>query len=412
MSGIKLNNKKLVYSVLWLLVGIGCITLLIAAINRKESRICNGVDITITGVSNNFFIDKNDVYAIIKNNGGDTTDKKSLGEINLKNIERELEKDVWIKNAELYFDNNNILKISVEEREPVARIFTNDGNTFYIDSSCKILPLSNKFSARVPIFTSFPNVGKAMLAKDSLLLANAKDLSIKIAADSFLMAMIEQVDVMPKNTFEFIPKVGRQKILFGNAEDADAKFNKLKLFYKNVIAQAGWNKYSVINLQYKNQVVATIKGAVDVTADSLRTLQLMQSIVENATIRSSDSSQVFNNDLDRSKTDSSLIEQSMEREDEGEEPVEANTVRQLANTAIAIPKPVVAKPTIAKPPSIPKKPVILKPATIAVTKPVTAVVAKPKPPLPKPKPAVVKPLPPKPKATMTKPAVKKKPIPT
>ena len=44
------------------------------------------------------------------------------------------------------------------------------------------------------------------------------------------------------------------------------------------MVKAGWNNYSVINVQYKNQVVAKRKGAEDITADSLRTLQIMQMI--------------------------------------------------------------------------------------------------------------------------------------
>ncbi len=418
MEQNKKNTRKLFTSIVWLLVAITCVSLLVAAMNRKESKVCNGVEIEITGVSNNFFIDKNDVYAIIKNNGGDTADKKALEDISLKNIEVQLEKDIWIKNAELYFDNNNILKVTVEEREPVARIFSKDGSTFYIDSSCKILPLSEKFSARVPVFTNFSGNAKLVSAKDSSLLANVKELSILIAKDSFLMAMIEEVDILPKQNFEMLPKMGNQKIYFGTAENASSKYNKLKLFYKNVIAQAGWNKYSVINLQYKDQIVATIKGAADVSADSLQTMQIMQAIVDNATIRSSDSSQTFVADADKNNVDSSLIEQSVEREDEGEAPVDDGVAaKKLISTAIpvvpraTIKKPVISKSVTAKPLIIPVKPPIKKPAAIAVTKTVTAVAAKPKPkpkplvimPKPKPKPAVVKPT--------NKPVVKKKPPP-
>jgi cell division protein FtsQ len=425
MENNKKNTRKLFSSILWLLVGITCVTLLVAAINRKESKICKGIEINITGVSNNFFIDKNDVYSIIKNNGGDTAAKKSLEDINLKNIEIQLEKDVWIKDAELYFDNNNILNVSVEEREPIARVFAKDGNTFYIDSSCKVLPLSEKFSARVPVFTSYNGTTKYVSEADSLLLISIKELSIAMAKDSFLMAMIEQVDILPKKQFEMIPKIGRQKILFGTAEEATIKFKKLKLFYKNVIAQTGWNKYSVINLQYKDQVVASIKGAADVSADSLQTMQLMQSIVDNATLRSSDSSQTFVADADKNNVDSSLIEQSVEREDEGETPVDNAAVKKMISTAVPVivasKKPVtILKPATVKPTITPVKPPISKPAAIAVTKTVTAVAAKPKPivitpkPKPKPKPLVVMPKPkPKPIITKTnnKPVVKKKTAP-
>ncbi len=412
MGNTKYNTKKILRSIVWMLIGIVCITLLISAVLSKEAKICKAVEIEISGVSNNFFIDKNDVYAIIKKFGGDSTQQTSLADINLKQIERELEKNVWIKNAELFFDNNNVLKVSVDEREPIARLFTNAGNSFYIDSSCKMLPLSDKFSARLPIFTGFIADAKYISSVDSSLLCDIKNISIGINADTFLMAMIEQVDVSAVRTFEMTPKIGKQKIIFGDASDIDLKFAKLKMFYKTIITQAGWNRYNSINLSYKNQVVASIRGAADVAEDSLRTLQLMQSIVENATRQSADSSQTFRADADKNNADSTMIEQSIEREDEGIEPANAATMMAtkpqpvvVAPVTPAIAKPLATpKPATAKPQNTPIKPPIKKPAT---TKPVTAstvtaVVAKPKP-----KPAITMPA----KPVIKKPVLQQKPKP-
>ena len=210
----KQNIIKFFINLSWLVVGTACVALLVSAVYSKEVKICKGVDINISGVSSNFFIDKTDVYNIIKNFGGDSTKKKSLASIDLGRIEKALEKDVWVKNAELYFDNNNFLKVSVEEREPVARLFTVTGNTFYIDSSCMILPLSDKFSARLPVFTGFTSDAKMLAKEDSILLCNVKNLSLKILSDTFLMAMIDQVDININRSFELIPKLGKQRIIF------------------------------------------------------------------------------------------------------------------------------------------------------------------------------------------------------
>ncbi len=422
MGNTKYNTKKIIRSIVWMLIGIVCITLLISAVHNKEAKVCKAVEIEISGENNNFFIDKNDVYAIIKNLGGDTTQQRSLAEINLKQIEKELEKNIWIKNAELFFDNNNVLKVSIDEREPIARLFTNTGNSFYIDSSCKMLPLSDKFSARLPIFTGFISNGKYISAADSILLLDIKNISSKITADSFLMAMIEQVDVTAARNFEMVPKIGNQKIIFGDATDVDLKFEKLKMFYKTIVAQAGWNRYNSVNLQYKNQVVATVRGALDIVEDSLRTLQLMQSIVENATRQSADSSQVFIADMDKNNTDSAMVEQSVEREDEGIAPSESSIAKPIEIKLVTVvTKPVIAKPQIVpikpavkkipiKKPPVGKPPIVKpptkKPAAIAVTPRVTAVVAKPKPSVTMPaKPVIIKPvLQQKPKPVVKKPA--------
>ena len=89
---------------------------------------------------------------------------KTVENINLLVLEKRLENDRWIKNAELYLDNNQNLQVRVEENEPVARIFTVGGYSYYIDSSCNKLPLSERLSARVPMITRL-SFGQGPLVK-------------------------------------------------------------------------------------------------------------------------------------------------------------------------------------------------------------------------------------------------------
>ena len=60
--------------------------------------------------------------------------------------------------------------------------------------------------------------------------------------------------------FELYPAIGNHKIIFGEAKDIAEKFEKLKLFYNEGLNKTdNWNKYAVVNLKYKNQVVCTKK---------------------------------------------------------------------------------------------------------------------------------------------------------
>jgi hypothetical protein len=205
-------------------------------------------------------------------------------------------------------------------------------------------------------------------------------MSMEIQSDSFLMAMIDQVDITKEHAFEMTPKIGDQQIFFGDASDAAAKFRKLKLFYKNIIEHTGWNHYSSIDLQYDNQVVAKIRGKEDKTADSLKTLQLMQAMADNAERASVDSIQNFIPDNDKSGTDTSMIQHSFQRDEEqdpegstpDEKPtVQMNSVAPVVKPQVVMPKPVTVKPVI-------KKPVAIKPvAKPAVKPPVKKPVQKP-----------------------------------
>jgi cell division protein FtsQ len=404
--------KKITFAILWLVVGVSTAVLLAAAIRKKDSSHCKKIDIKITGIENSLFgdekfVDEKDILNTIKNVCNANPIGKSIGSFDLRKIEIELEKSKWVKNAELFFDNNDVLKVKVQEREPVARVFTTGATSFYIDTALNMLPLSDKFSARLPVFTGFPSDKIVLSPADSNLLRGIKIISSAIQKNSFLMAMIEQVDITPQYNFEMIPKIGNQVIVFGNATDVEEKFSKLQLFYKQVMVKSGWGRYSEINVQFKNQLVAKRKGAEDKTADSVRTLQLMQLIAINAAKEAEDSVQTILQDNNNNTADSSMIQQSIQRDDNNFETSNATTDKPqpaIVTPAVIVPvntapvivtKPAVVKPVI--PNSIPKpKPVVAKPAA-AKPKPViknTNAAPPKKPstnPIPKPKPNVVKP---------------------
>jgi cell division protein FtsQ len=310
-------NKKIIINILlaifWTAMGTGTIVLLAAAIRIKDSKKCTGVEINIKAISSNFFVDKGDILNIITAGSNENLLDRVVSSFDLQAIELELQKNIWVKKAQLFFDNNEKLHVNVIEREPLARVFSNLGTTFYVDKDLSMLPLSEKFSARLPIFTNFPSDKKVLLPSDSSLLRDIISISLAIQKDSFHMAMIEQIDITAQQTFEMLPKFGNAVIVVGDAKNIENKLSKLRLFYKEIMVKAGWNMYSEINIQYNNQVVAKRKGADDVKADSLRTLQLIQLIAENAQRLSEDSLQTIIQDNEKNSANSSLIQQSMER---------------------------------------------------------------------------------------------------
>ena len=311
------NIKRILLTGLWISIGGAVAFLLVSGIRKKDAQRCRGIEINIKGVNNNFFVDKSDILNSITEIANGNPLGKTIGSFNLGLMEKELQRNIWVKTAELFFDNNGTLQINVNEREPVARVFTSTGTSFYIDKDNAMLPLSDKFSARLPVFTDFPSDKMVLSKADSSLLIDIKTVSLAIQKDSFRMAMIDQVDITPQRTFEMVPKIGNQVIVFGDASSAEEKFAKLELFYKDVMMKAGWSKYSIINLQYKGQVVARIRGAEDVREDSIRTFQVMQIIAANAEKLSGDSLQTMVQENEKNGTDSSMIQSSIQRDNNG-----------------------------------------------------------------------------------------------
>ncbi len=276
----------------WVLLGAGTVVLLVAAIEKRNNEKCLRIEIEITGVQNNFFIDKKDVMAILEKTNKGHLENKPLHGIDMALMETQLQKSHWIKRAELFFDNNNMLVVKITEREPIARIFTTSGLSFYLDSSLSRLPLSDKFSARLPVFTNFPTDVIVLTKPDSVLLKNIRTLGQYIGSNPFWMAQIDQVDISPEREFDLIPKLGNQVIHFGDAENYNDKFNKLLCFYRQVLSKIGWSRYSSIDVQFKGQVVGVRRGADEIKMDSLRSIQIMKTMIAEAQIQTNDSTHV------------------------------------------------------------------------------------------------------------------------
>ncbi|MDB5231178.1 MAG: hypothetical protein JWN76_1983 [Chitinophagaceae bacterium] len=260
--------KRRFVTAAWCLLGAGAIVLLAAAMQRKDRRVCTNVKIEINGIDNHVFVDENELLAEMNKNG--ILAGKQLAQIPLRTLEARLEQNIWIKDAQLYFDNNNELHAEIREREPLARIFSTDGNSFYIDSNAMRLPLSTSYSASVPMFTSFPSSRKVLSAPDSAVLQDVKKIALIIASDSFWMAQVAQIDITPERKYEMIPVIGNQVIKLGSADEVQGKFKRLFSFYKNVWTKTGFEKYSVINAEYANQIVAVRREDIQPVTDSLK----------------------------------------------------------------------------------------------------------------------------------------------
>lgn len=260
---MRLSRKKItrfIAATLWIGAGIALVIFLIAAMRKRDDKTCKGLNIEIMDAKNNFFADKNDIRGMLTHITPEIKGR-ALRDFNLQEMERILEGNIWVKDAELFFDNNEMLRVKVWEREPMARIFTSSGKSYYIDKDFVRLALSTKFSARVPVFTNCPLDKTKWNSSDSLLLQDVKTISEFVTANEFWMAQVAQINYNNKKQFEFVPTIGNHVVVLGDGSNLDAKFKKLYIFYKEVLAKAGWNLYSAIDVQYKGQVVATRKDS-------------------------------------------------------------------------------------------------------------------------------------------------------
>ena len=157
----------------------------------------------------------------------------------ISSLENELEKMSHIENAEIYFSVNGEVSLSYYEFKPVVRVFNSENQSYYLDHNCKRIPLSEKYTADLILFTGFTeNI------QDHLILNLAK----KIISNKFLSNQVSEVFINELSEAFFIPVIGNHKIKLGSFNSLEVKIKKMMTFYDKIIPKHGWGKYSEINL--------------------------------------------------------------------------------------------------------------------------------------------------------------------
>jgi len=251
--------QTILVRVLWSIAGAALIVLFVVAWKAKEEKKCSSIEIELVGENTAaLFIDEKEILQIIHEQG--IKEGLPIGVVNLNTLEKYLKTIRWIKHVEIFLDNTQALQVKIEQRIPIARIFTASGNSFYIDKEGLQLPLKQLTVLRLPVFTNFPSDQEKLSKPDSLLLNDILHFTKAVQNDSFFMAQTAQVNIAVNGDFELVPTVGDHLVLIGSVENIEDKLNRLYTFYKNVWVQSGLNAYQVIDCRFDNQIVALKKG--------------------------------------------------------------------------------------------------------------------------------------------------------
>ena len=268
----KINTKKILTLVLWIIGLSGLVVSLAFATKKEKSVISENLSVSITNTNDNLFIDEEDVKLFFKERR-DSILHAEIKNIQVTQLEKALNAHPAIENAEVSIDVNGDVNVNVKQRTPIVRVINLDGESYYIDSQSKLMPLNENYTARVIIATgnifepyahryniSVNDIAKNELFSKVSVLDDIYAVTQYINKDSVLTSLIHQINITKDKEIELFPSIGNHKIIFGDAQNIEEKFNKLKLFYIEGLNKTdGWNKYSIVNIKYKNQVVCTKK---------------------------------------------------------------------------------------------------------------------------------------------------------
>ncbi|MCG9791383.1 cell division protein FtsQ/DivIB [Flavobacterium algicola] len=195
---------------------------------------------------NTLFIDKEMVNKLLieNKNNASSIKKENLALNKLENI---LNSNQMIEKSDVFVSVDGVLKAVVKQKVPIARVY--DGNrSFYIGYEGSRVPLSDNFTARVPLVSGRINdQNEKKLA----------DLFRVIYDDDFLKKNIIAIEIMPNGSLKMLNRDFNYQIDFGSAINVERKFKNYKAFFQKAVLDSSLYNYKKIDLRFTQQVVCT-----------------------------------------------------------------------------------------------------------------------------------------------------------
>jgi cell division protein FtsQ len=256
-----IKNNKRWNIILWCAIVCFLVLAFMSIQSKEEQLVVKEIEVKIEPKEELAFIDSLTVLSIIK--GADSSQNIMGSEersLKLDIMEVALEAYPFIEKADISLDLSGRMMIKIIQRQPLLRIISNRGQSYYVAKNGYKMPLHEGFAPRVIIANG--NIAETLADSGFLRTQITRDL-LKIADwcynDEFWQAQIEQLYVDNYMDIILIPKVGNHTIVFGSAERIENKFETLKTFYLKGLNAVGWEQYKKINLKYEGQIVAERK---------------------------------------------------------------------------------------------------------------------------------------------------------
>lgn len=215
------------------------------AVKRNENRRLEKSVVVFVGDNPPFVKQQTVDKLLIENKSWASSFKKD--ELDLNKLENVIDNHKMIEKSQVFVSIDGVLKAVVKQRTPIARFF-NESNSFYLDYKGSIMPLSDNFTAHVPlVFGKIKQENKVQIT----------DLFREVYDDAFLKENIIGGEILDNGAVVLRNRNYDFKIYFGIAQNIKEKFKKYKAFFQKADADSSLLKYKMIDLRFEKQVVCT-----------------------------------------------------------------------------------------------------------------------------------------------------------
>ncbi len=229
------------------LVGI-YLVLAVTAFNNPDEAMakeCTEVKIDIEKESMEGFLNPGEVKKLLSQHKLYPL-SQPMNAISSRKIEETLLKSPFVEKAECYKTLSGHVCIMIKQRIPVVRIMAANGDNYYLDNHGNIMPESG-YATDILVATG--NITKRYAQNALSKVAN------EIVSNSFWRNQTVQLNVLPNQTLEMVPRVGDHIVFLGSPNNIENKLERLRKFYIYGLNKAGWNKYNYINVEFSNQII-------------------------------------------------------------------------------------------------------------------------------------------------------------
>lgn len=252
---------NLLMKIMTVMTGVALLLVPFFITRSTSEAVCEGVVISIADSSKHRFVTDEDIMNALRSTGIRVTGQK-ISEIPLDKLEQKVKTFKELRVAEVYVSGDRKLHVWGDQREPVMRVVPSYGGDFFIDREGVIMRRHNIYTPNLHIleidmvFNADRMTGRNIFeSEETENLVRAFELVNYIRGHSVWNEMIDQLSMSRDGRVTLVPHVGNHTVRIGRVENYEEKLHNLLVFYRQAMPVAGWDRYKVVNIEYKGQVV-------------------------------------------------------------------------------------------------------------------------------------------------------------
>ena len=190
-----------------------------------------------------YFIDEKEIKTLVNKDNP----SGKVGDLNIPELEKKLNKIPFVDSANVYLNLNGNLNLDIKQRVPSFRL-NYQGKDFYVDAQGVEFPISRNYSFPCMLVTG--NVKPEEYQKLAKLVAY-------IDKDDFSKKYFIGIS-KEKGNYNLLTSEGNYKVEIGDLDNIEFKTKGFKTFVEKYLVYQDPQKYNKVSVKYDNQIVTTL----------------------------------------------------------------------------------------------------------------------------------------------------------